>query len=60
VAPQPTPIRRADRARQVADVLRQQIHAGAFTARYLPSPRWPPSVAAQGSGEAGQTPYAPW
>lgn len=28
--PQPTPIRRADRARQVADVLRQQIHAAAF------------------------------
>jgi GntR family transcriptional regulator len=31
-APEPTPIRRlrADRARQVADVLRHQIHAGAF------------------------------
>jgi len=31
-APDPTPIRRprADRARQVADVLRHQIHAGAF------------------------------
>ena len=32
--PEPTPIRRprADRARQVADVLRQQIHAGAYDA----------------------------
>nr|WP_067825649.1 GntR family transcriptional regulator [Nocardia inohanensis] len=30
------PVRRADRARQVADVLRQQIHAGAF-ADALPS-----------------------
>lgn len=38
VAVEPTPIRRprADRARQVADVLRQQIHAGAFD-RTLPS-----------------------
>ncbi|RMI34305.1 GntR family transcriptional regulator [Nocardia stercoris] len=27
----PTPLRRADRARQVADVLRQQIHAGTVT-----------------------------
>jgi hypothetical protein len=30
VTPDPIPLRRADRARQVADVLRQQIHAGAF------------------------------
>ncbi len=31
----PQPSRRADRARQVADVLRQQIHSGAFD-RALP------------------------
>jgi GntR family transcriptional regulator len=33
VAPEPTPFRRprADQARQVADILRQQIHAGTFT-----------------------------
>lgn len=30
MTPEPIPLRRADRARQVADVLRQQIHAGAF------------------------------
>ncbi|MET9489361.1 GntR family transcriptional regulator [Nocardia sp. NPDC006630] len=36
MSPEPVPLRRADRARQVADIVRQQIHAGAFDSA-LPS-----------------------